>query len=82
MAGWFSSLSRQSGLWYEELFLHQLGPCAVYREICAVEGACQADSAGVNHDALLSSMFLLLRQSKTQGGLGIGSRVVFWGLFV
>lgn len=34
MAGWFSSLSRQSGLRYEELLPHQLGPCADDRERC------------------------------------------------
>lgn len=28
---------------------------------CAVEGACQANEAGVTHDALLLSMFLLPR---------------------
>lgn len=61
MAGWFSSLSRQSGLRYEELFLHQLGPCADYREKRAVEGACQANEAGVTHDALLLSIFPLPR---------------------
>lgn len=61
MAGWFSSLSCQSGLQYEELFLHQLGPCADYRERCAVERASQANDAGVTHDALLLSMFLLPR---------------------
>lgn len=60
MAGCFSSLSRQSGFWYEELFPHQLGPCADYRERCAGEEACQAKGAGAHHGVLLCNVFSLL----------------------